>query len=452
MASLLETIQHDRAQLAKQREGKDSERLMLEAEADDAGGYDKATTEYANGVREPLSKLDEEITALDAKISGLDRDIARENARRERVRSAPSAEDADAAAELMDRAEEQFASRRPRALSAQFLESDEWTGYARTIAPHGSFSEKVRIESPAVSIEGPMLRRRGLVTSGDTSAGAFIQNDFTGIYDEGPFQRELTIVDLIRRGTTDSDVVEYVRQTGFTNNAAVVPEADNVSPSDDTGRKPWSALTLERVVETVATIAHGEAATLRSLSDAGQMRSLIDNFLRYGLEEELEDQVLNGDDSGDNFDGILHVTGTNTQIPAIDLATTIRKAKTKVKLLGKARANGVVLNPLDWETLDLWLTFEGGGTNNRQAAQSSAPTIWGLTVVESEAIAEGTALVGDFRFAMLWDREQTTVRATQGYEDFFMKNLVAILAEMRAAFGVIRPKAFTKADISSFAS
>jgi HK97 family phage major capsid protein len=445
MPSLLDTITADRDRLAAERSALDGERRVLEADAEEAKSYD--------GVREPLSALDDKITGLDRQISGLDRDIAREQARRERLRQAPPSDrEVRESDDALAAAEAGLRRQRPRALSEQFLQSDEWTGYAKAVAPRGHFSDKARVESPAVSIDGSILSRKGLISSGDTSAGAFIQNDLTGIFDEGAFQREITILDIIRRGTTDSDVVEYVRQTGFTNNAAVVAEADSVDPTDDTGRKPWSSLTLERVVETVATIAHGEAATLRSLSDAGQMRSLIDSYLRYGLLEELEDQVLNGDNSGDNFDGILHVTGTNVQVPAVDLATTIRKAKTKVSLLGKARANAVVLHPLDWETLDLWMTFEGPGSNYRQAAQQTAPTIWGLTVVESEAIDEGTALVGDFRYAMLWDREQTTVRATQGYEDFFMKNLVAILAEMRAAFGVIRPKAFTKADVSSFAS
>lgn len=445
MASLLETLQQDRAKVAEQREEAEGRRLVLEADADEAKSYD--------AVREPLSKLDVEITGLDRQLSGLDRDLAREQARRERVRTAPvSRTDVEASDAAI--ADAQARLTRPRSVSSQFLESEEWTAYQKQVAPHGKFSEKVRLDSPAIEIAGSILPiRRGLVTGGSaTSAGAFIVSDDTGIFDEGAFQRELTVVDLIGRGTTQSDVVEYVRQTGFTNAAAVVPEADSVDPTDDTGRKPWSAFTFERVVETVATIAHGEAASLRALSDAGQMRAILDAGLRYGLLEELEDQIVNGDNSGDNFDGITHVTGTLAQIPAVDIATTIRKAKTKVRFQGKSRANAVMLNPLDWETLDLWLTFEGGGTNNRQAAQSTDPTVWGMRVVESDAVAEGTAIVGDFRKAMLWDREQTTVRATQGYEDFFMKNLVAILAEMRAAFGVLRPKAFAICDISTFGS
>ena len=447
MASLLETLQADRGKLGSERDELDGKRQTLEAEAEQAKSYD--------GVREELSALDGQITDVDRKLSGLDRDIAREQARRERVRQAPAAaKDFEDSEDEIAESQARLGRQRTRPLSEQFFGSDRWQDYKKSVAPNGVFSKDSRVESPAIEIEGSILnRRRGLITGASaTSGGAFTVADDTGIFDVGTFERELTVVDLIRRGTTESDVVEYVRQTGFTNSAAVVAEADNVSPSDDTGRKPWSAFTFERIVETVATIAHGEAASLRALSDAGQLRAIIDGGLRYGLLEELEDQIVNGDASGDNFDGITHVTGTLAQIPAVDIATTIRKAKTKVRFQGKARANAVLLNPLDWETLDLWMTFEGPGSNYRQAAQQTAPTIWGLTVVETEAVNEGEAIVGDFRYAMLWDREQTTVRATQGYEDFFMKNLVAILAEMRAAFGVLRPKAFAIADISDFGS
>jgi HK97 family phage major capsid protein len=443
MPSLIETIQADLGDVTKLRTAADEKRQLLEADADQAKSYD--------AVRDDLSKLDDEITNHDRKISGLNRDLAREQARRDRVRQAPAtAQDFEASEEAIAEAQSTV-GRYARSVTDQFLGSDDWKNYAKAVAPHGEFSKKTRLEGPAVPIKGSiLLPRRGLVTgSSATSAGAFTVADDTGIFDEGDFQRELTILDVISRGTTQSDVVEYVRQTGFTNAAAVVPEADSVDPTDDTGRKPWSAFTFERIVETVATIAHGEAASLRALSDAGQMRAIIDQGLRYGLMEELEDQIVNGNNSGDNFDGITHVTGTQDQTYATDIATTIRKAKTKVKVIGKARANAVLLNPYDWETLDLFLTFEGGGTNNRQATQESDPRIFGLRIVETEAVNQGEAIVGDFRKAMLWDREQTTVRATQGYEDFFMKNLVAILAEMRAAFGVLRPKAFVIADVSA---
>ena len=96
MASLLETLTADRKAIANQRASVDEQRQLLEADADEAKSYDS--------VREPLSKLDEEITAHDRKLSGLDRDITRETARRERVRATPSARDFDEDQEALEAA------------------------------------------------------------------------------------------------------------------------------------------------------------------------------------------------------------------------------------------------------------------------------------------------------------------------------------------------------------
>jgi hypothetical protein len=37
---------------------------------------------------------------------------------------------------------------------------------------------------------------------------------------------------------------------------------------------------------------------------------------------------------------------------------------------------------------------------------------------------------------------------TDSHEDWFIRNIIAILAEMRAAFGLIRPGAFIEADLA----
>lgn len=424
------------AVLEDRRQQLETERAALFSQAEAASSFD--------GVRERIDEIDGELPAVTA-------DLARVTAERQRQRVEPALPGDEAGP--ITPVGGFLPLRGP--LSQQFLGSTEWQEF---LAAHpAGFSPKVRnLQSPKIEIAGsvlPSLTRRGLVTGvSSTSAGALITPDDTGIFDAA-LQRELTLVDLITRGTTGSDAVEYVRATSLTNNAAPVPEATDILAADESPAsasvKPWSDLALVRVSDTVKTIAHGVPATKRALADAGQMRTLIDNFLRYGLLEELEDQVASGDGSGENFDGILHVAGTQDQAFDTSIAQTLRKAKTKVRTVGKARATGIVMNPEDWEELDLWLTLSGPGTNYRQAAQGSEPSIWGLPVVESEAVSAGTAIVADFRQAVLWDRQQTTIEATSGYMDFFMRNMVAVLAEMRAAFGVIRPSAFVICDFGS---
>ncbi|MGN7485361.1 phage major capsid protein, partial [Priestia megaterium] len=58
------------------------------------------------------------------------------------------------------------------------------------------------------------------------------------------------------------------------------------------------------------------------------------------------------------------------------------------------------------------------------------------------AIAEGEALIGSFNMgAMLWDREDANIRVGEP-QDYFTRNMVAILAEERMALTIFRPEAF----------
>ncbi|MGC7238463.1 phage major capsid protein, partial [Mycobacteroides abscessus subsp. abscessus] len=61
-----------------------------------------------------------------------------------------------------------------------------------------------------------------------TSAGAFIVPDRTDIV-EMLGRRPLRLRDLCAKRRTTSDVVEYVRETSHTNNAAPVPEASSAA-------------------------------------------------------------------------------------------------------------------------------------------------------------------------------------------------------------------------------
>jgi hypothetical protein len=45
-------------------------------------------------------------------------------------------------------------------------------------------------------------------------------------------------------------------------------------------------------------------------------------------------------------------------------------------------------------------------------------TLWGIPVVESEAVPEGFGLVGDFKRAVLFDREQTSITVGWAGDDF----------------------------------
>ena len=350
-----------------------------------------------------------------------------------------------------------------KGLGEKFTSDPHFKSWLSSVAPNGTVPDTMKgLHSPAVAFDS-----KALITGvSDTSAGALVVPDNLGLQvGLAGFQRELTIKDLITVGQTDTDQIDYVRVTAVTNNAAPVAEATTagLATSDPAtgarieaaggGYKPESGLTLAKVSTTVKTIAHWLPATKRALSDAAQIRTLIDTFLRYGLEEELEDQIIAGSGVGENFEGILTVAGTQAQAWDTNLLVTTRKARTKVRTVGRARPTAFLLNPEDNERIDLLRDDSGGaGTGSflfGSPAGLQVQTLWGLPRVESEAIPAGTGLVGDFRRAVLWDREQASIQVSDSHADFFVRNLVAILAEMRAGFGVIQPNAFVEIDLTA---
>ena len=77
----------------------------------------------------------------------------------------------------------------------------------------------------------------------------------------------------------------------------------------------------------------------------------------------------------------------------------------------------------------------------------AAPTIWGLKVVPTTAIANNTMIVGKFgggEAANVVMRQGIELAVTDSHSDFFIKNQLAIRATMRVGFPVYRQAAFHK--------
>jgi HK97 family phage major capsid protein len=261
--------------------------------------------------------------------------------------------------------------------------------------------------------------------------------------------RQYSILDLVNILPVNSNTVEYVEMTSRTNSAAPVADYEG-APINDYGPKPKSTMVFSLNTATVQTIAHYIPAARTILQDAPQLRGLIDTELVELLREELEDQVLNGDGVSPNLAGILQTLGiqTRTQADTSDRgglvtdtkADALRRAVTDIRL-ELYEVNGIVLNPADGESIELDKNANGDYVS---LYDSTTGQLWRVNVVETPAITVGTALVGNFFLgSTLWDRANTEIRVGEP-NDYFLRNAVAILAELRVAFAVKRALAFEK--------
>lgn len=252
-------------------------------------------------------------------------------------------------------------------------------------------------------------------------------------------QRRLTVRDLISPGRMDGNALEYVRETGFTNSAAPVAE---------TAAKPESDLKFDLVTTSAKVIAHWMKASRQILDDFSQLRSIIDQRLLYGLAYVEEGQLLNGDGTGQNLHGIIPQATAYAAAFTPDAPTaidTLRLAQLQAAL-AEYPATGHVLHPTDWARIELTKDTTGRYIIGNPQGMIG-PTLWGLPVVATQAIAVDKFLTGAFRLgAQLFDRWDARVEA--GFvNDDFIKNLVTILAEERLALAVYRPEAFIYGDL-----
>ncbi|MGA9222353.1 MAG: phage major capsid protein [Pseudomonas graminis] len=285
---------------------------------------------------------------------------------------------------------------------------------------------------------------RAAITSAPTSGGALVQTERVGIV--LPPQRTLTIRDLVAPGTTDSNAVEYVRETGFTNNAAVVGEGM---------AKPYSELKFELQNANVRTIAHLFKGSRQILDDASALQSYIDARARYGLMLAEEAQLLYGNGTGNNVKGIIpqaqaYAPPAGIQVQAIQRIDRIRLALLQAQL-AEFPSSGIVLNPIDWAAIELLKDGEGRYIIGKPQ-EGTAPRLWNLPVVETQALVQDQFLVGAFSLAaQIYDRMGIEVLVSTENDKDFENNMVTIRAEERLAFAVYRPEAFVTGALTAAA-
>lgn len=265
--------------------------------------------------------------------------------------------------------------------------------------------------------------------------------------------RMVFVRQLLPNIPVNTDAVQIFRELAFTNNAGFQPRPP--TEGENAGKlqaKPQSDITFESATVTVETIAHFVIASRQILSDVPRLRAHIDGRLVYGLQLVMDQQILYGDGSGQEFLGLMEDPAVQ-DVGAPDASTTaidhIRDAITMAQLANYYNVNGLVMGPQDWAEIEkakgddghyIWVNVQEGGT----------PRLWRVPVVVSNAMTAGDFILGDWTLgAALYTREGISIRASESHADYFVKNGVAILAEERAALGVELPLAFVKGTLGA---
>lgn len=259
-------------------------------------------------------------------------------------------------------------------------------------------------------------------------------------------KRRFTIRDLLPVVPITTSSVDYPKQTTRTNNAAPVAEG---------AAKPYSDYAWSNATAPVRTIAHLAKITRQAMDDAPRLIAEIDAELRYGLGLVEEDQILNGDGTGQNLTGIIPQATAYSAIAGVVSGTATRVDMIRLAMLQAAvalwPADGIVVNLADWAAIELQKTTDGGYLFANPQGQVE-PRLWGLPVVDTPAMAIDKFLVGSFKMgATLYDRMGVEVLISTENVDDFEKNLATMRAEERIALAVKRPASFVYGDFGAVA-
>jgi hypothetical protein len=255
----------------------------------------------------------------------------------------------------------------------------------------------------------------------------------------------LTLTGQLGTTTAVADKVTGRSTTSF--------DPGQLGATPESNTKPEMDVTYTLVTESVKTVAHWIPASRQILADASMLRGRINDRLMYGLKFAEEYHFLYGDGSSRELQGIL--TDADRQTYSWSAGTigdtkvdAIRRALTLAQL-AYYPVNGVVLNPTDWEDIELlkatddhyiWVTVPDGGVMR----------VWSIPVVVTNAIDAGEFALGAWNLGtVVYDREEASIRVAEQHGTYFIENMVAVLAEERLVQTIERPEAFVHGTFDS---
>jgi len=242
--------------------------------------------------------------------------------------------------------------------------------------------------------------------------------------------RQVRLLDIVSRGTAESNVISWVSQANKDGAAGGTAEGALKNQIDFD-----LVVASETVVKRTAFIKVSD----EMVDDISFMASEINNELMRELLKDVENQAYQGNGVAPNMNGIRTVAtafaagsfaGTVDNANIVDV---LRVAMNQVKLADQAMPNYILMNPSDITTLKL---IKVGSTDERYIDQlqmvAGMLSLDGVPIIESTLVSQDDYLVGAFDLATVYDKGSISIEVGLDGDDF-TKNLRTVRAEWRGA-------------------
>ena len=260
--------------------------------------------------------------------------------------------------------------------------------------------------------------------------------------------RPVHVRQLLATGSTQSDVVRYVKESGYSNGAAATAEGATLGQSD------FDMTAADANVRKIGTYFR---ISEEMLADTPQLTSYLSARAPEKLLEVEDAQILSGDGTGANLSGIItdaadfDVSSSGAFYQSVESANefdVIVAALNQLSLLNYS-ADCIMLNPTDFNKI-LLLKDSTNKYLKDQVYNGLQPSFSGVKVIQNTAIAAGSFLIGNFGIGtQLWVRQGVNVEFFREDGTNVRDGFVTVRVSERVALTNYLPNAFVNGTFAT---
>lgn len=278
------------------------------------------------------------------------------------------------------------------------------------------------------------------MTTGADFTGSVIAADRVPGYKFDP-TRPQHIRELLAQGSTTSDVVRYVKESGYSNGADITAEGATFAQSD------FDMTATDANVKKIGTYFR---ISEEMLADTAQLTSYLSSRAPEKLLDVEDAHVLGGNDLG-GIENSATSFAAGSLADAVDNANEFDVIVASLNQLALANYNAdtILLNPTDFHKILLLKDTQNNYLKD-QVYSGLQPVFMGVKVVLNSAISAGNFLIGNFGVGtQLWVRDGINVEFFKEDGTNVRDGFVTVRISERIALTNYLPNAFVKGDFAT---
>ena len=285
------------------------------------------------------------------------------------------------------------------------------------------------------------------MTVGADFTGEVIPADRVPGYKFDP-TRPVHIRQLIPQGSTSSDVIRFVKESGYSNGAATAAEGSTLGQSD------FDMTASDSNVRKIGTYFR---ISEEMLADTPQLTSYISARAPEKLLNVEDTQFLTGNGSAPNLSGIItdaadfDVSSGGAFYQSVESANEfdVLVASLNQLALSNYQASYILFHPTDFHKI-LLLKDSQNNYLKDQVYSGLQPNFMGVPVIINNAISAGSFLCGNFNVgSQLWIRDNVNVEFFREDGTNVRDGFVTVRVSERIALTNYLPNAFVNGSFST---